>query len=49
MLEKPQAVSDYKRGKTKAINALMRIIAANSNNRADFRKTSQILKELLEK
>lgn len=49
MLEKPKAVQDYKKGKTRALNALMGLIAEKSNNRADMGKAAKILKELIEK
>lgn len=49
MHEKPKAVTDYKKGKTKAFYAFMGLIAKNSNNRADMGKAAKILKELLEK
>lgn len=49
MLEKPTAVIDYKKGKTRTFYAFMGLIAKNSNNRADMGKAAKILKNLLEK
>lgn len=49
MREKPKAVQDYKKGKTKAFFVLTSLISKNSNDKADMAKATTILKDLLEK
>ncbi|XP_050434227.1 glutamyl-tRNA(Gln) amidotransferase subunit B, mitochondrial [Adelges cooleyi] len=47
MVEYPKAVKDYKKGKVKAIKALIGSIAKKTNNRADLASVSKKLEELL--
>lgn len=47
MAEYPKAVKDYKKGKVKAIKALIGSIAKKTNDRADLASVSKKLEELL--
>ncbi|CAG9770606.1 unnamed protein product [Ceutorhynchus assimilis] len=45
--ENEKAVKDYLKGKTKVFNAFMGYVAKKTDNRADMKKCSEIVKELL--